>query len=119
MKAAAAVFGTVLASCVPPPAPSSGPASLGIVPPAYYSARPPQRQPIAPQRHHAPVQGAARNERETAPQTPEPKVQPEQGEQIEEINQRLDAMNRRLQQLRRSISRPANPPPDREQKPAE
>ena len=114
MKAAAAVFGAVLASCAPPPAPSSGPVSLGIVPPGYYSARPPQRQPIAPQRHHAPVQGAARNERE--PQTS--KVQ-EQGEQIEEINRRLDDMNRRLQQLRRSISRPANPPPDREQKPAE
>lgn len=103
-----------LAGCEQPAPAVRGPASLQAVPPSYYSIRP--AQPTKRRAHDArrerrepalPGQGARRqpsaDAEDDGPGTYF-EIPPEAADRIEEIH-------RQLQQLRRSITRPANPRP--------
>lgn len=113
-----AALGLTLAACQPagsqPPfPPPPGPASLQLVPPSFYSRtlRPgpargqvqnvPQERAQPPSRERPPVVG------QPIPLDPEPTS--ELMQELEDAKRTLEDMNRHLQQLRRSITRPANP----------
>lgn len=107
MRVASVFLAAGLGACQAPE-PAAGPASLQIVPPSYYSPNIGPR-PGPPRRQHAPIVApppAAAVEPARAPSLPEPG---QLAEQLREASRRLDAMNRQLQALRRSITRPANP----------
>lgn len=80
-----------------PPAPNAGPASLHLVPASYFSRH------LRPGPDHGPTQQRVEPARPDEPEAEESAVPPETADKLERINDRL-------QELRRTITRPPGQP---------